>query len=192
MVGLMFFLQFSGINAVLSYLETIIRESGIDVSVSVLSISANCVQLVATFVAMVVVDRFGQPLCWCVSASLQIIAFILLALQQLCGLSGSVFICGLMLEQLGYGVGIGPVPFALSAQLFEPETVAGVMPIGTAANWITCAVVSFIWPPIQEAIGMGWGFVIFVGMLVMALLFGIFVIRGLPLPLDVRKVGNEP
>jgi MFS family permease len=184
MVALMAMLQLSGINVVVSNLESLIRDSGLGWSAAAVAIAANCMQLFATFVAMCVVDRLGQPLCWNVSAAAQLAAFVLMALQQLLNWDGALFLIALFVEQLGYGVGIGPVPFALSAQLFAQPTVAAVMPIGTVANWALCAAVTVVWPVIQSAIGLGWGFLSFAGALLIALLFGVFVIRKLKLPVD--------
>lgn len=59
-LGLMFFQQFSGINAVIFYAEDIFRDSGSSIPSSVSVIIIGVVNFVATFIATVLIDRLGR------------------------------------------------------------------------------------------------------------------------------------
>ena len=177
---LMFFLQFSGINALLSNLETIIKNSKIDVNTSFIALGANLTQILATIIAALVVDRWGNKPCWIISAAGQLVAFIILGVQQLVTGPGGLFMAGLFLEQLTYGIGTGPIPFALAAQLFPIEVRSVAVGLATGLSWLLSAVVCFMWPAMEKGIGLGWSFLFFAGISLLSVLFGIFVIKHKP------------
>ena len=174
---LMFFLQFSGINALLSNLETIIRNSQINANVSYIALGANITQILATVIAALVVDKWGNKTCWLISSVGQLVAFIILGGQQLAKGPGGLFMTGLFMEQLTYGIGTGPIPFALASQLFPVEVVSVGMGISTGLSWTLAALVCFIWPQMEKAFGLGWSFIFFAGISLLSVLFGIFVIK---------------
>ena len=133
---LMFFLQFSGINALLSNLNNIITSAKISMSTNLIATLANIVQIISTIIASNIVDRLGSKICWLASSFGQFIAFILLFLQQLLKLPAIVFIIGLLLEQLSYGIGTGPIPFAYTASLFKVEVQSSAMACTSGYSWI--------------------------------------------------------
>ena len=141
----MFFLQFSGINAVLSNMQIILDNANLTISSSLLGILANIVQLFATLISAALVDSLGNRICWTVSAIIQLMAFVLLCLQQKIGLSTPSFIAGLFLEQIGYGIVTGPITFAATVELFKAELRAPSMAIITAEDWLLAAIVCLIW-----------------------------------------------
>ncbi|OHT03359.1 major facilitator superfamily transporter [Tritrichomonas foetus] len=179
-VLLMFFLQFSGINALLSNLETIITNSKIDMNTSLVAVIANIVQICSTIFASFLVDRFGNKICWIVSTAGQAIAFILLCLQQKLNLPGPVFLVGLFLEQLTYGIGTGPIPFSLTSQLFPVEVKPSAMGICTGISWAFSAIICFLWPVMEDGMGLGYSFLFFACVSLLAVLFGVFLIQSKP------------
>ena len=182
---LMFFLQFSGINALMSNLEPIIRSSGIDIDPPVLATTANLSQVLLTIVSAFIVDKLGNKTCWNISAVGQLIAFILLCLQQKLGMHGAVFMVGLFIEQMSYGFGTGPIPFSLAAQLYPPDLSPIAVGIATGVSWVLSTTIVFIWPPMQDGMGLGYAFLFFAGISLLSILFGIFVVEGRP-----KKEGN--
>ena len=173
---LMFFLQFSGINALLSNLETIIHNSNIDMNTSLIAVIANLVQIGSTIISAFIVDRLGYKICWSISTSGQAVAFLLLCIQQKLNLPGPLFMVGLFLEQLTYGVGTGPVPFALTSQLFHVEISPSAMAIATGLSWGLSAVICFLWPVMEDGMGLGYAFLFFCVISILAFVFGIFMI----------------
>lgn len=59
-LGLMFFQQFSGINAVIFYAENIFKKAGSTLDNSICVIIIGIVNFVATFIATVLIDRLGR------------------------------------------------------------------------------------------------------------------------------------
>lgn len=59
-LGLMFFQQFSGINAVIFYAEKIFIYAGSTLEGSICAIILGVVNFIATFVATVLIDRLGR------------------------------------------------------------------------------------------------------------------------------------
>jgi hypothetical protein len=173
----MFFLQFVGISAVLSNIESIIRSANLTVSAGLVGILTNVVQLITTIIASFIVDKIGNRICWTVASVLQLIAFIFLCLHQVLGWPSGVFIAALFVEQIGYGIGSGPIPFPATAELFVPEVRATGMAISTGENWILAAVVCLIWPYLQEALTLGYAFLFFAGIHVIAIIFGLLFFK---------------
>lgn len=62
-LGLMFFQQFSGINAVIFYAEKIFIAAGSQIDSSLSTIILGIVNFIATFVATVFIDRAGRKVC---------------------------------------------------------------------------------------------------------------------------------
>lgn len=62
-LGLMFFQQFSGINAVIFYAEKIFIYAGSTLDGSTSTIILGIVNFIATFVATVLIDRLGRKVC---------------------------------------------------------------------------------------------------------------------------------
>lgn len=59
-LGLMFFQQFSGINAVIFYAETIFIDAGSTLDSSICVIIIGIVNFIATFIATILIDRLGR------------------------------------------------------------------------------------------------------------------------------------
>lgn len=172
---LMFFLQYSGINAVMSNMQIILANANLTVSGSLVGILANVAQLVSTVASAFIVDKLGNRLCWLISAAGQLIAFVLLCCHQKLELPSWVFIFSLFLEQLTYGIGTGPVPFAAAAELFRVELRSTAMAIATAENWILSASVCLIWPYLEQGLSLGFSFLFFAGIQCLSLIFGVVV-----------------
>lgn len=59
-LGLMFFQQFSGINAVIFYAEKIFMDAGSTIDSSISAIILAVVNFFATFIATILIDRLGR------------------------------------------------------------------------------------------------------------------------------------
>lgn len=186
-LGLMFFLQFSGMQAIISNLQPIIEGANLGVDARIIAVLANLAQVLTTIAAAFAVDRFGRKMCWMISSVGQLVAFILLAAYGFANTSPAVFITGLFAEQLFYGIGTGPIPFLRTAELFNDRVRALAMAIMTAINWVIVVIVVFVWPYMNEGMGMGGAFAFYAGIQVLSIIFGIFAFpRGKqPVELDI-------
>ena len=178
-ITLMFFLQFSGINAVLSNLENIINQAKLTISTHFVALLANISQMIATLLASIIVDKWGQRLCWSLSSIGQLIAFILLGSHQIFKLNSIFFVIGLFLEQLSFGIGTGPIPFTRAAELFRIEIRSSAMSLVTAIQWLLASSVVFIWPIMKDFLNLGGSFYFFAFIAFLSLIFGLFMLNPL-------------
>ena len=185
----MFFLQFSGINAVMSNMQIILESANLSISSSLIGILTNVVQLLATVISAGLVDKLGNRVCWIISAAGQLVAFVLMCLHQKLELPSWLFMIALFLEQLTYGVGTGPIPFAAAAELFRVELRAPAMAVSTAENWLLSAIVCLIWPYLEDALTLGYAFLFFAGIQVLSIIFGLIVF--IPVSKDAEKDENS-
>lgn len=181
---LMFFLQFSGMNAIMSNLQPIIDSSSIGMKSSIIATLASCSQILSTLFATYIVDKLGNRICWTLSSGGQCIAFALLFVQQKFDLPTYVFLIGLFLEQITFGIGTGPIPFALTAQLFSEDISPYAVGICTGVSWLLSAVIVFLWPVMEDNMGLAYSFLFFAIIEVLAVIFGLLRIKS-------RKVLKE-
>lgn len=175
-IFLMFFLQFSGLNAVLSNLNSIV--SGMSgVNVNVITITINLSQLLSTIASSAVVDRLGQRICWAISAAGQALAFFLMwAYNQFEVKDKGLFLSGLYLQQIFFGVGTGPVPFTKCAMMFPLAAKAAACAFMTAFDWLFGGIVVTVWGYVTEKIGVASSFLIFAIMNIISVAFGWFCV----------------
>lgn len=78
--GLMFFQQVSGINAVIFYTTDIFKASGAGINPEVATIIVGVMQVLATFVAGLVVDRLGRRILLLISDSVMALCTLMLGI----------------------------------------------------------------------------------------------------------------
>ncbi|XP_026489597.2 facilitated trehalose transporter Tret1 [Vanessa tameamea] len=182
--ALVFFQQFSGINAVLFYMTDIFKASGTDMDPSDATTIIGAVQLVASFITPFVVDRLGRRLLLLVSSCGTAIGLLLLGMFFLLDslkspvVSSISFlpILSLVVFIITYCWGLGPLPWAVMSELFPIEVKAVASPIATAFCWILSFLVTKFFPSISDSIGMHVGFFIFGVCCVMAFFFTLFLV----------------
>ncbi|KPJ19334.1 Facilitated trehalose transporter Tret1 [Papilio machaon] len=142
--ALVFFQQFSGINAVLFYMNTIFKAAGSDLDPSIATIIIGAVQVVASMITPLVVDRLGRRLLLLVSTCGTAIGLALLGMYFLLNSQNSPVvssigflpILSLVLFIVTYCWGLGPLPWAVMGELLPIEVKAVASPIATAFCWI--------------------------------------------------------
>ncbi|MDL4819342.1 sugar porter family MFS transporter [Actinomadura opuntiae] len=170
--------QFGGINTIIYYAPTIIQESGLTASNSIVySIAIGVINLVMTLVAIRVIDRSGRRPLLLFSLGAMTVMLALLGLSFVAGWSSGLSLVCMVLYIAGYAVGTGPVFWTLIGEVFPPRARAAGSGASTAVNWLANFVVSLVFLPIAGAIGQGETFWIFA---VIAALGWVFVGRFVP------------
>ncbi|EAY19310.1 Major Facilitator Superfamily protein [Trichomonas vaginalis G3] len=178
-----FFLQFSGVNAVASNLGGI--TAGMGPKGAIISIMSNVVNFLGTLVSSLVVDRFGNFPCWTVSALGQFFGFILLVIYAYkfaeSGKGLALFLVGLYFEQFFFGIGTGPIPFSYAATIFKPELIPAGMAFTSACNWGSGAILLFLNAALLKA-GAYYrvSYIFFAVFLFISMIFGLIVFRKKP------------
>lgn len=177
-VALMFFQQFCGINAILTNLAELMNSSGLDIDGNYQAGIASSAQLIAVFVGGILMDKLGRRMIWVMSTGIIIVFLLIFALNVKYNWSNVLPLVCIFLYQLGFGLGMGPIPWFLIPEYFDyPKTRALATTISSASNWVFAFAVIFIWPQMQAGMGMFGGLIFFMCVTVGSFLFGLYFVH---------------
>ncbi|CAO2814466.1 unnamed protein product [Amaranthus hypochondriacus] len=176
-VGLQCFQQITGIDALVYYSPTILKSAGIEGNTELLAatVAVGLTKTVAILIALVLIDRIGRkPLLYtstigmtvcllCISISLPFMgkgaAGIALAL---------LFVCG---DVAFFSVGIGPICWVLTSEIYPLRLRAQAVAVGFAANRVCSGLVSLSFLSVSSAISVPGTFLIFCALSALSVLF---------------------
>ena len=163
-IGIMFFQQLVGINALIYYSPTLFKTMGLDYSMQlIMSGILNVTQLVGVFSSLWTMDRFGRRPLLLSGSLLMTISHVLIAIlvgkyshdwtaHRSAGWTSVVF---LLFYMLSFGASWGPVPWALPAEIFPSSLRAKGVALSTCSNWLNNFIVGLITPPLVQNTGFG-------------------------------------
>lgn len=163
-VGLMFFQQFVGINALIYYSPTLFKTMGLDYSLQlIMSGVLNVTQLVGVFTSLWSMDRFGRrPLLLWGSFFMTLSHFIIAILVGKFSsdwpahrAAGWVSVAFLLFYMLSFGASWGPVPWAMPSEIFPSSLRAKGVALATCSNWLNNFIIGLITPPLVINTGFG-------------------------------------
>ncbi|XP_035790881.1 facilitated trehalose transporter Tret1-2 homolog isoform X1 [Anopheles albimanus] len=178
-LGLMFFQQLSGINAVIFYNSGIFKSANGGEEMSSAPIIVGGIQVVATLAAAIVVDKVGRRILLMVSDFMMAVSTILLAvyfqlkqddpskvsdLNWLAVLAVCLFIAM-------FSIGYGPVPWLMIGELFANNVKAFASPIAGVANWLLAFLVTKVFTNLTDAMGEAGVFWLFSGISLVGTVF---------------------
>lgn len=182
--GLMFFQQLSGINAVIFYMTTIFLDAKIKLAPEYATIIVGAVQVIASFVATLTLDKLGRRMLLLVSDSLM--ALCTLALGIYSGIRaydsdaveglGWLSLLSLCIFIIAFSLGFGPVPWLMVGELFSSDIKGVAGSFAGTLNWALAFIVTISYLPLSSAIGTSACFLIFTGLSVIGTLFSYFVV----------------
>ncbi|XP_060856540.1 facilitated trehalose transporter Tret1-like [Metopolophium dirhodum] len=151
-IGCMFFQQTSGINAIIFYMGYIFNEIGSSITTNTSVIAVGIVQLVMTFVAMMIVDKAGRRVLLIVSAIVMSISFFCLGLylemsRKSVHKDSILSWLPLILIALyisAFSLGFGPIPWVVMGEIFSNEVKPYGTSLATATNWILVFAVTYL------------------------------------------------
>ncbi|XP_065344059.1 facilitated trehalose transporter Tret1-like [Cloeon dipterum] len=177
-VGLMAFQQFSGINAVIFFTEQIFAAAGGSVQGATAAAIVGAVQVGATFLSFLVVDKAGRRPLLLLSATVMAACnttlgafFFLKDRGQDLSSLGMLPVLAVCLYFLVFSLGFGPVPWIMVGELFAPEVKGVAGSVASAATWWLAFAVTSLFRPIVSAIGEGQTFWMFAGLTAVGVLF---------------------
>jgi MFS transporter, SP family, xylose:H+ symportor len=146
-VALSLLQQLNGINAVSYYGPRILQQMGYHMDAAFLGVLvARCLNLLATMIVVIVVDRIGRkPLL--IFGGL-IIGFAMLTVGTLfdadnTGTKGLIAMCCYF---IGYGISFGPIVRIMLSEIFPKPILAQAMSISGAAQWGATLLVTSTFP----------------------------------------------
>lgn len=143
-LGLMFFQQVSGINAVIFYTNDIFAAADTGIKATLATIIVGVMQVVATFVATVIVDRAGRRILLLISGSVMAVCTLALGIyfflqdqdkSKVANL-GWLPIVSLCVFIVSFSIGFGPAPWILIGELFAPDVKGLAASLNGTFNWL--------------------------------------------------------
>lgn len=183
-MGLMFFQQFVGINALIYYSPTLFETMGLDYSMQlIMSGVLNITQLVGVCSSIWTMDRFGRRPLLLVGAFCMFVAHVIIA--GLVGRFGDswpshraegwVSVAFLLFYMLAFGASWGPVPWAMPAEIFPSTLRAKGNALSTSSNWLNNFIIGLITPPLVQNTQFG-AYVFFAVFCLLALIWTYFFV----------------
>lgn len=189
-LGLISFQNFSGIDAVLFYSETILNKAGSSLDSSVATIIIGIVMLISSSVSSLFVDLSGRKGLLLVSAAGMAVSlttmgiYFFLDSRDMTNGLGWLPSASLVGFILFYCVGFGPLPFTMLGEMFAPEIKAMASSFAVSTCWVSDFIVTKSFLPLESVVGNYGSFWIFAGFSVIAYIFTykvVFETKGLTL-----------
>jgi len=179
-VGIMFAQQLCGINSIIMYSVSLLKDL-LPISSAVLTIIISVINLGTTIASSPLPDRLGRKTCLLASIIGQGSSSLALALSIMFGFKILSAIAVLLFVAF-FALGLGPVPFIMASELVGPEAVGATQSWALGASYIATFLVAYLFPIVNEALnntlgGAGWVYFIFAGF---ALLSAVFITRNVP------------
>lgn len=185
--GLMYFQQFSGINAVILYSSDMFQESGVKFDPKIATIVVAAFQVVATFVSSLVVDKLGRRMLLMISMTVMTCSSSLLGLYftvksrhlvdpnvlNSFGFVPTVSLCTFIVV---FSLGIGPIPWMISSEIFTPDIKSICSSAASTFNWFLAFLVTKFYLDLKNYIGQDVTFYLFAGVAFVGSVFVYFIV----------------
>lgn len=182
-LGLVCLQQTAGINAVISYLQTIFSAAGSAIAPEISSIVVSLVQVVTVGFSTAVVDKLGRRILLLVSASGCCLAQGLLGVYfnlQTTGFDVSAIswlpIASLLLYITAFNLGFASLPWAISGELFPPNVKCVASTVNCSACFLLSFVITTFFPYLNMLIGIDKSFMLFSVFCAVSCVFIYFVV----------------
>ncbi|CAF1133736.1 unnamed protein product [Didymodactylos carnosus] len=182
-VALQFAQAFSGINAVFFYSSKMFQKAGIpDNLIPVANILTGFINVVATIVALLLMEKVGRKPLILGPMSVMVVVFgILTALVEVNERKndptlGWVSVVFVLIFIVCFAIGLGPIPFFYTSEVCRPEARDSIQSLGQVANYLGNILLSLFFPILNSILG-GYVFLIFC---LLVLSFAIFLYIKMP------------
>jgi sugar porter (SP) family MFS transporter len=182
-VGLAVFQQITGINAIIYYADQIFGFAGFSTpqdQAAATTWAIGAVNVLATFVAVAYVDRFGRkPLLLAglvgMGVSLFVVGCCFIRLDESAGqgesMAGIFTLVALVVFIASFAFSLGPIVWTIINEIFPNRVRGRAVAVATAANWGSAWLVSQFFLTLIDAIGESATFWLFAGFSALAYVF---------------------
>eukprot|EP00094_Tigriopus_californicus_P006177 TCALIF_05947-PA protein Name:"Similar to Tret1 Facilitated trehalose transporter Tret1 (Culex quinquefasciatus)" AED:0.06 eAED:0.06 QI:0/0.66/0.5/0.75/0.66/0.75/4/97/504 len=181
-IGLMFFQQFSGINAVMFYSVSIFELAGSSINSNLATIILGVVNIGATIFSNAFIDKLGRKILLYISDVGMIISLVVFGgyfyLKEVAHTEapGWIPLLALMVYVVSFSVGFGPIPWLMMGEIFPSRIRGAAASLSTAFNWACTFIVTKTFMDLQGIFGPHGVFWMFAVILVFCLAFIIFFV----------------
>lgn len=148
-LGLMFFQQLSGINAVIFYTVQIFKDAGSTIDENLCTIIVGVVNFMATFFGILLIDRLGRKILLYISGTAMTITLATLGTFFYLKNSGAdvsaigwLPLASFVIYVLGFSLGFGPIPWLMMGEILPAKIRGTAASVATAFNWSCTFVVT--------------------------------------------------
>uniref|UniRef100_A0A336LI37 Facilitated trehalose transporter Tret1 n=1 Tax=Culicoides sonorensis TaxID=179676 RepID=A0A336LI37_CULSO len=167
-LSLMLFQQFSGINAVIFYTNSIFESAGSTLDPAICSIIVGIVQVLMTFVSAVLIDKAGRKILLLQSSIVMGTCLTTLGIYFHLKDGGSdvtsigwLPLGAVVLFIISFSLGFGPIPWLIMGELFAPDVKGVASALAVMFNWTLVFVVTQTFGPLNDSIGGSFTFWLF-------------------------------
>jgi MFS family permease len=169
--------QVTGGNVIRNYAPTIFEDGGVSNTMSLLfNLLFGVVKTIFTFASIAYIDTTGRLTLLVYGIVLVAGGMLFLAICSLTSASGNIsnvpaFVVGCALVYAGFGLGYGPVPWVLSAEMFPTLIRGRIMSLSLLASNVAQLVVNFLFLPMTEGLTTSGTFFLFVALNILTFFF---------------------
>jgi MFS family permease len=159
------FQQFTGVNAIITNLQELFHGAGIEWKDSYAAALATSAQVIACFVAGPAIAKAGRRVIWGISFAFIAIADIAYGVTQYSSVfphvPKSVPIIILFVHLFAFGLGAGPIPWFIVAEMFPTVVRASANGVAATCNWLFASIVLLTFPSLEKQFGEWGSFLLF-------------------------------
>jgi sugar porter (SP) family MFS transporter len=156
--------QASGINAIMYYSTEIFASVTGDANAAFSSSAwIGLVNLLATFVALLLIDKAGRRPLLLVGNALQVIALVTVGFVYAANPHSPILLWFVILYTAAFAMAMGPLPWVICAEIFPAKLRGRAMSVATFCIWTSCLIVAQSFPWLQQNIGSARTFWIYGG-----------------------------
>ncbi|XP_019874968.1 facilitated trehalose transporter Tret1-like [Aethina tumida] len=169
--GLMIIQQFSGINAVLGFMETIFSATGSSIPPEYSTIFVGIVQMLTVVVSSQLIDRLGRKILLLISTIGSFLSLVSMGLYFYLKNNNyrvdSIFwlpLMSLVVYIVVFNLGLSCVPWAMMGELFPSNLKSAASTISTTFCLALAFIITMFFPQVSLTLGMAgsfWGFGLF-------------------------------
>lgn len=186
--ALMFFQQFSGVNAIIFFMTAIFEASHFDIiAPSDSTIIVGLIQVLATLLACFLSDKFGRRILLILSSlgsHLSLIPLVIYSYIEKHNLVtdlnirfGWIPIISLILFMISFSLGLGPIPWLIMGEILPLNVKQISSIIASSFNWLCAFLIITFYSNLLQVIGNEWMYLIFS---FICLFCAIFSIKSIP------------
>jgi sugar porter (SP) family MFS transporter len=183
-LALAIFQQITGINTVIYYAPSLLKNAGFGNNAALLAnVAVGAVNVLLTLVAIWLLDRVGRRPLLLTGTAGMVVGMAVTAVAftggttTLHGGHAVLAVIGLMIYTGSFAVGLGPVFWLLIAEIYPLAIRARAMSVATIGNWTANFVVTISFLTILNAVGGG---AVFAGFAVLSLVALVYFWRKVP------------
>lgn len=178
-LGLMFFQQFTGINAILMYQSDIFKKASPDSDALLCTVWVCLAQVIATLVCNLFVDRLGRrPLLWTSGAGCML-ALLSLGAHSYIAINNEAYqkdfamvpLVSLILFITFFSFGFGPIPWMMIPELATSHVRSLIGSFGALFAWTGAYILTASMKPLFSLVGDAWTYWILAIICAISILF---------------------